>query len=129
MNEIAARFIFISPREDIRPTSHANRGGDIVPIKDHPVFPKLVHVRSHDILVAITTHRIGALVVSHQVDNIGPGSRILLCLVGQAWMSEDYEKKKIFHQNVSCLVAVSRQSAKGHFSFHVRFLPALSNRF
>ena len=70
--EITTRLVFIHPGEDIRPTRHTNCSCVIVPIKDQSVRRQLVHIRSHNILVAIGAHRVGALVIGEEENDIGP---------------------------------------------------------
>ena len=59
-------------REDVGPARHADCGADIVAIKYHAILREGIEVRGPDLRVSVTPHRIGALVISEQKDDVGP---------------------------------------------------------
>ena len=71
MDEITARFILIHSRENIGPAPHADRGGIVVTIEDHPIFCKPIHIRRFYLGIPITPHRQGVLIIRHQENNVG----------------------------------------------------------
>ena len=71
MFEIAPGLVFIHSGKNIGPAGHADRGRVVVSVKNQSVRRELVHIGSHNILVAIRADRIGALVVGKEEDDVG----------------------------------------------------------
>jgi hypothetical protein len=72
MFEIASGFVFIHPREHIGAARHADGGGIVMIVENHPVRRELVYVGRFHIFISITSHRVGRLIVGKEENEVPP---------------------------------------------------------
>ena len=71
MFEIASMSIFVEPRHNVDPASHAYCGRIVMVVEGHAIRLQIVDVRSLNFLVTVAAKRVTGLVIGEKKNNVG----------------------------------------------------------